>query len=91
MPFPISSDLYRRYKDQVLSLTNARQRHEPGRNIRGLTDEEIATRLGITPAEATEIRCIAELDLIEAGRFFEADDWKEGRMTDTRPGHGADT
>jgi hypothetical protein len=79
MPFPISPDLYRQHKDQVLALTNARQRYEPGKNLRGLTDAEIAHRLGITTEEATEIRCIAEVDLADADRFFEADDWKEGR------------
>jgi hypothetical protein len=75
MPFPVSPDLYRQHKDQILALTNARQRYEPGKHLRGLTDAEIGERLGITAAEATEIRCIAELDLIESRRFFEAEEW----------------
>lgn len=79
MPFSISPDLYHQHKDQVLALTNARQRYEPGKDLRGLTDAEIAEKLGITPEEATEIRCIAEVDLADADRFFEADAWKEGR------------
>ncbi len=79
MPFSISASLYREFKDRVLALTNARQRHEPGKAIRGLTDEEIAKTLGISTAEATEIRCIAELDLMDPARFFEADEWKEER------------
>lgn len=77
MPFPISPDLYRKHRDAVLSLTNAKQRYEPGRNLRGLTDAEIAEKLGITPEEATEIRCIAELEAADAECFFEADAWKE--------------
>lgn len=79
MPFTISPDLYRQHKDQVLALTNARQRYEPGKKLRGLTDAEIAQKLGITTEEATEIRCIAEVDLADADRFFEADGWKESR------------
>lgn len=79
MPFSISPDLYNEFEARVLTLTNARQRYEPGKHLRGLTDAEIAAELGITPAEATEIRCIAEVDLADAARFFEADEWKEGR------------
>jgi hypothetical protein len=80
MPFPVSAELYQQHKDQVLALTNAVQRYEPGKHLRGLTDAEIGARLGITAAQATEIRCIAELDLIESARYFEADDWKQERF-----------
>jgi DNA-directed RNA polymerase specialized sigma subunit len=79
MPSYVSVDLYEKHKDTILSLTNARQRYEPGRGLRGLTDKEIAERLGISQEEATEIRCIAELDLAESSRYFEADAWKEER------------
>lgn len=86
MPFSISPDLYNEFKDRVLALTNARQRYEPEKRLRGLTDAEIAERLGITPADATEIRCIAEVDLADAARYFEADGWKEGRRAqNSRP------
>jgi hypothetical protein len=88
MPFFVSPELYRRHRDEVIALTTARQRHEPGRNLRGLTDAEIAEKLRITPEEVTEIRCIAELDLLEADRFFEADAWKEARFAEA---HGAAT
>ena len=80
MPLPIAPELYHKHKDQVLALTNARQRYEPRKHLRGLTDAEIGATLGITAAEATEIRCIAELDLIDSQRFFEADEWKEDRF-----------
>ena len=80
MPSPIAPELYQQHKDKVLALTNARQRYEPGKHLRGLTDAEIGATLGITAAEATEIRCIAELDLIDSQRFFEADDWKQDRF-----------
>jgi hypothetical protein len=80
MPFPVSAALYQRHKDQIIALTNARQRYEPGKHLRGLTDVEIGAQLGITAAEATEIRCIAELEQMESARFFAADEWKQGRF-----------
>jgi len=72
-------DLYHRYKDQVWKLTNARQRHEPGKAHRGLTDEEIAKRLKLTVAEVTEIRCIAEIEMSSLGKYLDAEDTKEKR------------
>jgi DNA-directed RNA polymerase sigma subunit (sigma70/sigma32) len=72
-------DLYHRYKDKVWKLTNARQRHEPGKAHRGLTDQEIAGRLKLTVAEVTEIRCIVEIEMIALEKYLDADDTKEQR------------
>lgn len=80
MPDYVSPELYRRHREAVLAYTNARQRFADGQVVRGLSDVEIAGKLGITPEEAQEIRCIAELDLAESGRWFEADAWKEERF-----------
>lgn len=80
MSFPIDPDLYRRHKDKVLGLTNARQRYEVGKDRRALTDAEIAARLGVTVEEATEIRCIAELEVAGTEEFFSADSWKQARF-----------
>lgn len=79
MPRFVSLSLYDRYKDKVWRLTNARQRFEPQKANRGLTDKEIASRLGLTVAEVTEIRCIAENEMISLEGYLDADDTKEKR------------
>ncbi len=76
----VSNDVYMRYKDDVWLLTNARQRYEPGKKHRGLTDEEIASRLGLTVEEVIEIRCIAENEKIPLEAYLDADDTKEKRF-----------
>lgn len=81
MTLIIPTELYERFKDEVLSHTNHIQRYEPGKALRGLTDAEIGEQLGITPEEVTEIRCIAELEVIGRSRFFDADGWKQDRFT----------
>jgi DNA-directed RNA polymerase sigma subunit (sigma70/sigma32) len=70
-------DLYNRYKDEIWKLTNAKQRFEPQISHRGLTDREIASQLGLTVAEVTEIRCIAENEMISLEKYLDADDTKE--------------
>ena len=80
MAVSISPELYRKLKDQVLAFTNSRQRYEPGKGLRGLSDAEIAEKIGVTAEEVTEIRCIAELDALETSHFFEADAWKQERF-----------
>jgi DNA-directed RNA polymerase sigma subunit (sigma70/sigma32) len=85
MPKFISIDLYSRYKDEVWNLTNANQRLEPGKKNRGLTDKEIASKLGLTVEEVTEIRCIAEGEKIPLKAYLNADHTKEKRFK-TLPG-----
>jgi len=80
MPRFVSMDLYNRHKEDVWKLTNAKQRLEPGRVHRGLTDNEIASRLGLTVEEVIEIRCIAENDNISLEAHLDADDTKEKRF-----------
>ena len=80
MPRFVSMDLYNRYKEDVWKLTNARQRFEPGKAHRGLTDKEIASRLGLTVEAVIEIRCIAENDKISLEAHLDADDTKEKRF-----------
>ena len=79
MPKFINPDLYNRYKDEVWKLTNARQRYEPGKAQRGLTDREIAEQLGLKVEEVTEILSIAEKENISLEKYLEADDTKEQR------------
>lgn len=73
-------DLYERYKDHVWKLTNAKQRLEPGKKHRGLTDQEIASKLGLTVEEVIEIRCIAENEMIPLEAYLGADATKEKRF-----------
>lgn len=80
MPRFVSMELYERYKDRVWNLTNARQRFVPGKEHRGLTDAEIASRLGLGVEEVTEIRCIAEKEKIPLENYLDADDTKERRF-----------
>ncbi|MDH3797591.1 MAG: hypothetical protein OET21_01105 [Desulfobacterales bacterium] len=79
MPRFVNMDLYNRYKDEIWKLTNAKQRFEPQISHRGLTDREIASQLGLTVAEVTEIRCIAENEMISLEKYLDADDTKEQR------------
>ena len=85
MPRFISMDLYYRYKDEVWNLTNARQLLEPGKKSRGLTDKEIASKLGLTLEEVIEIRCIAENEQTPLEAYLNADNTKEKRFK-TPPG-----
>jgi DNA-directed RNA polymerase sigma subunit (sigma70/sigma32) len=77
----VSIELYNRYKEDVWKLTNAKQRFEPGKANRGLTDKEIASRLGLRVEEVIEIRCIAENDNISLEAHLDADDTKEKRFS----------
>lgn len=79
MPEFISKELYKRYKDKVWQLTNAKQRYEPGKAHRGLSDREIADRLGLSSEEVTEIRCIAENEMISLENYLDAEGIKEKR------------
>ena len=83
MPRFISMKLYHRYKNNVWNLTNARQRYEPGKAHRGLADKEIASRLGLTTEQVTEIRCIAENEKISLVSYLDAEDTKEKRFNRT--------
>ena len=58
----ISPVLYEKYKDRILRMSNSFQRFEPGEKQRGMSDQQIARKLGLTEEEVAEIRCIAELD-----------------------------
>lgn len=80
MPKPLSPELYERYKTQVWEWTNRLQRLVPGERHRGLTDREIAQRLGLSVHEVIEIRAIAERDLIPLEAYLEAEDTKEERF-----------
>ena len=80
--FTISPELYRRYKDQILELSNSFQRDinehlPPAERKRGLSDREIAERLGLEERVVTEIRCVAERDLYGLEEWEKAIEFKK--------------
>ena len=56
--FKLDPEVYKRYKDEVLKLCNSFQRIDQP----GLSDKQIAERLGLDERTVTEIRCVAERD-----------------------------
>ena len=78
----ISPELYHKYKNQVLEMSPAIQYYE-GTTLRResscLTDREIADRLGLDVDDVTEIRCIAEVDLLSPNALIKAENWKRER------------
>lgn len=79
MPRFVRMDVYNRYRDEVWKLTNAKQRHEPGKAGRGLSDKEIADRLNLSLEEVIEIRSVAELEMIPLENYLDAEHIKEKR------------
>ncbi len=79
MSMYVSPELYHKYKHQVLEMSPAIQYYE-GTTLRressSLSDQEIASRLGLDVDEVTEIRCIAEIDLLPADTWLKSENWK---------------
>jgi hypothetical protein len=75
-------ELYHKYKRQILEMSPAIQYYE-GTTMRResscLTDQEIADRLGLDVEDVTEIRCIAEIDLLPADTWLKSEKWKQGK------------
>ncbi len=74
--FFVDPDIYRRYKDEVLRLSNSFQvniqEHLPlGTRQRGLSDQEIADQLGLEERLVREIRVVAERD------YYPLDEWEK--------------
>ena len=79
----VSPELYNKYKHQVLEMSPAIQYYEGTTLIREsscLTDQEIADRLGLDVDEVTEIRCIAEIDLLPADTWLRSANWKREKV-----------
>ena len=75
----VSHELYNKYKHQVLEMGLAIQYYEGTTAVRessSLSDQEIADRLGLDVEDVTEIRCIAEIDLLPADAWITSDNWK---------------
>ena len=75
----VSPELYHKYKHQVLEMGLAIQYYEGTTAVRessSLSDQEIADRLGLDAEDVTEIRCIAEIDLLPTDAWIKSDNWK---------------
>ena len=73
--FFIDPETYKQYKDDILHLSNSFQtnvqEHLPaGQRQRGLSDKEIAARLGLEERVVREIRVVAERD------YYPLDEWE---------------
>ena len=74
--FFIEPEIYNQYKDEVLRLSNSFQVNiqehlPPEQRQRGLSDLEIATKLGLEVHVVREIRVVAERD------FYPIDEWEK--------------
>lgn len=91
MPKSVSIELYEQYKTEILEMSLAVQRYEGTTMVReesGLSDREIAERLGLEVDDVTEIRCIAEVDLIPPETWIESERWKRDRIRKAFPSSG---
>jgi len=78
----VSPELYHKYKHQVLEMSPAIQYYEGTtlqRESSSLSDQEIADRLGLDVDDVTEIRCIAEIDLLPADTWLKSANWQRER------------
>ena len=79
----VSPELYNKYKRRILEMSPAIQYYE-GRVARrqssSLSDREIADRLGLDVDDVTEIRCIAEVDLLPADTWIQSANWKREKV-----------
>lgn len=83
----IDPETYKKYKDQVLELSHAVQinfqEHLPAdKRQPGLSDKQIAEKLGLEEQVVREIRCVAERDKYSLDEFETAIRFKEKACRD---------
>ena len=74
--FHVDPETYRRYRDEVLALSDSVQVNypehlSPEQRSPALSDEQIAERLGLDRRTVTEIRCVAERE------YYDIDEWQQ--------------
>ncbi len=82
--FKLDPEVYKRYKDEVLKLCNSFQKIDQP----GLSDKQIAERLGLDERTVTEIRCVAERDCYSLDEWEKAIEFKRKatpRVVGARP------
>ena len=78
----VSPELYNKYKQQILEMSPAIQYYEGTQIIREtscLSDQEIAEKLGLDVSDVTEIRCIAEIELLPPDTWMKSAQWKQAK------------
>lgn len=83
----VDPDTYNKYKDEILELSHAVQvnfqEHLPAEKRQpGLSDQQIAEKLGLDLQIVREIRCVAERDKYPIDEFEEAIRFKEKACRD---------
>ena len=83
----VDPDTYKKYKDEILELSHAVQvnfqEHLPADKRRpGLSDRQIAEKLGLDVQVVREIRCVAERDKYPLDEFEEAIRFKDKACRD---------
>ena len=78
----VDPDIYKKYKDEVLELSHGIQvnfqEHLPAdKRQPGLSDKQIAEKLGLEEKVVREIRCVAERDRYPLDEFEEAIRFKD--------------
>jgi len=79
----VSPQLYNKYKHKILEMSPAIQSYEGTRLVRDsscLTDEEIADRIGLDVEDVTEIRCIAEIELLPPDAWLKSERHKREKV-----------
>ena len=74
--FFVDPEIYKKYKDEVIALSNSIQidinEHLPREQRKGgMTDKQIAEKLGLEEHVAREIRIVAERD------YYPIDEWQD--------------
>ena len=70
--FRLDPEVYKLHKDDVLALSNSFQRIDRP----GLSDKQIAERIGLDERTVTEIRCVAERDCYPLEEWQKAIEFK---------------
>lgn len=83
----VDPETYNKYKDEILELSHAVQvnfqEHLPAdKRQPGLSDKQIAEKLGLDIQVVREIRCVAERDKYSLDEFEEAIRFKEKACRD---------
>ncbi len=83
----VDPKIYKKYKDEILGLSHAVQvnfqEHLPAEKRHpGLSDQQIAEKLGLEVQVVREIRCVAERDKYPLDEFEEAIRFKEKACRD---------
>jgi hypothetical protein len=80
--FFVDPEIYKQYKDEVLRLSdsvqiNFQEQLPPAERRRGLSDREIAEKLGLDERTVREIRVVAERDTYDLTEWEKAIEFKD--------------